>query len=192
MQKLTKTTKYKYSDMLEVLPPEAYTHGRMRSGETFSCFLVGEASDHRQGTEVYQSYYTCDDAYYAGELLTQQELYDIANMPDALQEAMENASEPAEDSDDARIIEAINEHNEEIVEAYAGCFGWEYVTSDAISDSYYGTYDSDEEFAQQIAEDMGDIQEDVKWPYTAIDWELAARDLMYDFCEHDGYYFRNV
>lgn len=58
-----------------------------------------------------------------------------------------------------------------------------------IEEAYQGQYDSDEDFARQFADDIGAIQDDCSWPYTCIDWEWAARELMYDYQENNGYYF---
>lgn len=193
MQKMTRTTRKRYEEMLEILPPEAYTHGRTRDGETFSCFLVGEPVSHRaDGSAVFQSYYTHNDEHYTGELMTADELYSAANAPDSLAEAFANANDPDDNSEDARIIEAIDEHHEDIVEAFAKCFGWDYVTADAITEAYSGCYGSDEDFARDMAEQFGSLKDDDKWPYTCIDWERAARELMFDYCEDNGYYFLNV
>jgi antirestriction protein len=60
---------------------------------------------------------------------------------------------------------------------------------DKIEDAYQGEFESDEDFAQQLAEDVGDLRDDLRWPYTCIDWEWAARDLMYDYTASDGHYF---
>lgn len=62
---------------------------------------------------------------------------------------------------------------------------------DKIEEAYYGQYDNAERFAEQLAEDIGAIKEECAWPYTCIDWEQAARELMQDFNEEDGYYFSN-
>lgn len=37
------------------------------------------------------------------------------------------------------------------------------------------------EYAQELAEDIGAINEVDNWPYTCIDWEHAARELSYDY-----------
>ena len=29
------------------------------------------------------------------------------------------------------------------------------------------------------------------WPYNCIDWQHAARELMYDYMTHDDFYFHN-
>jgi len=44
-----------------------------------------------------------------------------------------------------------------------------------IRDSYFKTY------AQDLAEDIGAIDRDAKWPHNCIDWEHAARELQYDY-----------
>lgn len=66
---------------------------------------------------------------------------------------------------------------------------------DYISDAeeaYHGEFDSDEDFAESLASDLGMIQENAEWPNNYIDWERAARDLMMDYSEQDRYYFRNL
>lgn len=188
--KLTRTNKHHYNEMLEILPPAAITHGRDDNGTQYSAFLVGEPADHRDGVAVYASFFTDGDQYYTGENMTQNELYDAIRDIETLQ----NAANEAEDIDghNGDILDAYDNYDEAIVEAFAYCFGWDYVTRDAMDEAYSGQYDSDEEFAQDMAEQMGDIKEDIQWPHSYIDWERAARDLMYDYCEHDGCYFRNV
>lgn len=37
------------------------------------------------------------------------------------------------------------------------------------------------DYAQELAEDCGMIQKDAKWPYTCIDWDHAARQLLMDY-----------
>lgn len=57
-----------------------------------------------------------------------------------------------------------------------------------IEESYAGKWNSDEEFTQQLLEDTG-----VFLPsYIHIDWTATAHDVMMDYCEANGYYFRNV
>ena len=38
-----------------------------------------------------------------------------------------------------------------------------------------------EEYAEQLADDIGAIDRDAKWPVNCIDWEKAARELAYDY-----------
>lgn len=51
---------------------------------------------------------------------------------------------------------------------------WEYGEA-LIADSYF------QEYAQDLAEDLGYINKEVSWPYTCIDWEQAANDLKQDY-----------
>ena len=44
-----------------------------------------------------------------------------------------------------------------------------------IHDQYFADY------ARELAEDIGAINSDAKWPATCIDWEQAARELQMDF-----------
>lgn len=36
------------------------------------------------------------------------------------------------------------------------------------------------------------INKNASWPNTCIDWEQAARELMCDYSESNGYYFRSL
>ena len=59
-------------------------------------------------------------------------------------------------------------------------------------EAYQGVYNSDEDFAQNLADDLGLIPSEYSWPASCIDWDQAARELMMDYMEHDGYYFRQM
>ncbi|KYG76416.1 hypothetical protein AWW68_19410 [Roseivirga spongicola] len=84
----------------------------------------------------------------------------------------------------------------EVIEAFAnlGNYDIEDVDKffDALEESYQGEYSSDADFAQELAEELGYTNEKVFWPYTHIDWEWAARDLMIDYYESNGHYFRAI
>lgn len=51
------------------------------------------------------------------------------------------------------------------------------------------------EYARELAEDIGAIPDNAKWPCTCIDWEQAAEELKQDYSslEYEGktYYFRS-
>jgi antirestriction protein len=79
----------------------------------------------------------------------------------------------------------------EINQAYIDNVGEEYATAENCEEAYAGEFDSDEDFAQDMAEQVGAIDKDAKWPQTCIDWEQASKELMWDYFEQDGYYFRN-
>ncbi len=69
------------------------------------------------------------------------------------------------------------------------------IGGDDLSDfeeSYSGQFTSDEDFAQDMAEQLGSIDKNATWPQTCIDWEYAAREFMCDYSEEGGYYFRNL
>lgn len=61
-----------------------------------------------------------------------------------------------------------------------------------FEDAYVGQYDSGEEFAEQQAEEMGDLQNVPDYIKNCIDWEQVwNRGLRYDYDFEDGYVFRN-
>lgn len=60
-----------------------------------------------------------------------------------------------------------------------------------FEESYSGKFNNDEDFAQDMAENIGAIDMDAKWPNNCIDWEKASSQLMQDYTEQDGFYFRN-
>jgi antirestriction protein len=62
---------------------------------------------------------------------------------------------------------------------------------DALEESYSGSFNSDEDFAEDMAEQTG-VEISNSWPHNCIDWEKAARDLMYDYSESNGHYFRSI
>lgn len=58
-----------------------------------------------------------------------------------------------------------------------------------IDEAYAGSFGDDAEFAQNLCEDCGDVPSNLP-SYIYIDWERTARDIMYDYTECDGHYFR--
>ena len=59
-------------------------------------------------------------------------------------------------------------------EAEGYCSDWKHGEA-LIRDSHF------EEYAQQLAEDIGAIPDDAKWPCDCIDWEKAASELRMDY-----------
>jgi len=84
----------------------------------------------------------------------------------------------------------------EIVEAFTklGNYKVEDVDKffDALEESYSGEFSSDEDFAEDQAEQCGLLEKNLAWPYTCINWSHAAMELMYDYNEQDGHYFRAI
>jgi hypothetical protein len=60
-----------------------------------------------------------------------------------------------------------------------------------IEECYQGEHVDDAAFARHIADESG-AEIGTAWPHYCIDWEYAARELMYDYSEQGGHYFRNV
>ena len=87
---------------------------------------------------------------------------------------------------EAKAIE--NNWDSEAVEAYLGLRGDDAL--DNFEEAYQGQWDSDEEFVQQLLEDIGDVPDNFPG-YVHIDWERTAHDVMMDYTEQDGYYFRD-
>lgn len=59
-----------------------------------------------------------------------------------------------------------------------GCADWEHGEA-LIRESYF------QDYAMQLAEDIGAIKGDESWPLSCIDWEKAARELKYDYTTVD-------
>ena len=76
--------------------------------------------------------------------------------------------------------------------AYIELVGEQYAELSDMQEAYVGYYTSDVHFAQKMAEQLGLRDDDIQWPYTCIDWDKAARELMYDYSEINGHYFRNL
>lgn len=120
---------------------------------------------------------------------------DVIARRDELKEARDdfNSDHPQpEDKDkDAWEIE-FPEDAEELanLEAFIeeGSSSWEDGET-LVRESYF------EEYAEELASDVSDYDpRTVRWPYTCIDWEQAARELQHDYtgADFDGvtYYYR--
>lgn len=54
---------------------------------------------------------------------------------------------------------------------------WDSPTREAFEDAYCGEYESEADYARELAEDLGAIPREYSWPVSYIDWESATRDL---------------
>lgn len=83
----------------------------------------------------------------------------------------------------------------DIIEAFAELGNYKLDDIDeffeALEESYTGQFENDVDFAEDLADQIG-IEISNAWPHNCIDWERAARDLMYDYYEQNGYYFRSI
>ena len=76
-----------------------------------------------------------------------------------------------------------------VVEAFLDVFDIDSISS--CRDAYMGCYESGAEFAQQIAEDCGDVPRDMS-SWIEIDWKASWDNLTYDYVEsEDGHIFSN-
>ena len=74
-----------------------------------------------------------------------------------------------------------------VVSSFLNTFDIENVSS--CRDAYMGCYESGAEFAQQMAEDCGDVPRHMS-SWIEIDWEASWENLTYDYVEcSDGHMF---
>ena len=74
----------------------------------------------------------------------------------------------------------VDDMGNDVVEAFLENFDIESVSS--CRDAYMGCYESGAEFAQQIAEDCGDVPRDMS-SWIEIDWKASWDNLDYDYVE---------
>ena len=63
---------------------------------------------------------------------------------------------------------------EALREEASGCADWHHGEA-LVRDSYF------EQYARELAEDIGAIPKDAPWPARCIDWEQAVRELQQDY-----------
>jgi antirestriction protein len=95
------------------------------------------------------------------------------------------------ESEDIDEIAAIAAQIEERGAAYLAALSLSSnrAEADALMEEYCGEYNSDEEFAQQLLEDTDSLPKDLPL-YIHIDWAWTAKEIMMDYVEHNGHYFR--
>jgi len=84
---------------------------------------------------------------------------------------------------------ALDEDEKLLLEAYIEASGDVLATIDDANDAYQGQYNNDIDFVSELLESCGDIPENMP-NYIVIDWEMTARNIMFDYVEANGYYFR--
>ena len=81
----------------------------------------------------------------------------------------------------------VDDIGNDVVEAFLDVFDIENVSS--CRDAYMGRYESGAEFAQNIAEDCGDVPRNMS-SWIEIDWKASWDNLSYDYVEsNDGHIF---
>jgi antirestriction protein len=86
----------------------------------------------------------------------------------------------------AECLEDTEYCSEDIISAGIECG----VDINNIDEAYAGSFDSDVDFAEDMAEQLGCFDKNISWPHNCIDWDGAVKELMYDYSEHNGHYFR--
>lgn len=89
---------------------------------------------------------------------------------------------------DYKIAIESSEHDEDVFNAGLNCD----VALEDIDEAYSGQFNSDEEFAEDLADQLDLMPNNSQWPSYFIDWERAAHELMMDYCASNGHYFRNL
>jgi hypothetical protein len=90
------------------------------------------------------------------------------------QTRLEDAEDGPFPEDDAQELAALK-----ALANQGGYIGdWKYGAT-LINDDYF------EEYARELAEDIGAISDDAKWPATCIDWGKAANELKMDYTSID-------
>jgi antirestriction protein len=89
----------------------------------------------------------------------------------------------------------LDEDDRELLAAYRDCMNDDGADIDKARDAFQGIHDTERDFAQQLADDIGAIPADATWPMNCIDWDQATRELMMDYTStrHNGklYIFRD-
>ena len=77
----------------------------------------------------------------------------------------------------------VDDMGNDVVEAFLENFDIDCVSS--CRDAYQGRYDSGAEFAQNLAEDCGDVPRNMS-SWIEIDWDKSWDNLSYDYVESDN------
>lgn len=115
------------------------------------------------------------------EISNSDDIIDSRDVIARIEALHEIATDETADSDERThannelgVLQALAEQGE-------GLADWEHGEA-LIRDSYF------EDYARELAEDIGAVSKDQSWPNYCIDWERAARDLKMDYTslEFDG------
>ncbi len=86
---------------------------------------------------------------------------------------------------------ALDDNDRDLLEAFKECFGSSENSIEDAQNAYYGQFDSDQDFAEELLASTGDLESIPENLRYYFDFEKYARDLMHDFSESNGYYFSN-
>ncbi len=83
-----------------------------------------------------------------------------------------------------RIAEAVEDMDDDTREAFGAWIGdgsGDIDDRSTFEDQFCGVWDSFRDYAENLAEDIGAMDADVRWPYTHINWDHAAAELAMDY-----------
>ena len=81
-----------------------------------------------------------------------------------------------------------SDNNSYEIEVFQAAYECDIAFED-IDEMYQGQWDDDETFVMRLLEDTGMIPSDLP-NFIRIDWETTAENVMDDYVEHRGHYFR--
>ena len=84
--------------------------------------------------------------------------------------------------------QAVEEYDKEIVDSFLEEF--ELSSVDRVGDAYHGSWRNGAEFAEQMVQDCGYINQELPY-WIEVDWEKTWDNLSYDYTEINGYIFAN-
>ncbi len=98
----------------------------------------------------------------------------------------------------SQVRKLLKEIDRDTLEGLLGRFEegliWEYYNQGYglgdMDEAHQGEYSSDEDFVQEMVESLGEIPESLP-AYISIDWERTTNDIMMDYYEIEGHYFRS-
>ena len=111
------------------------------------------------------------------------ELVDDGNELEVLEDFIKEHGESNFNDYIEEYLQAVDEYDEEVVESFLEIFNIEDIGG--LSDAYMGRYDSGADFAQNIAEDCGDVPRNMS-SWIEIDWKASWDNLSYDYTEGSG------
>lgn len=103
---------------------------------------------------------------------------------------IEGECSPMEATRVAELVASVSTDEIEALGHFRANYGGELTeeTVDDFRESYQGLHDSENDFAYQLADDMGFTTDGLSWPANYIDWDAATRDLFMDgYWSADGH-----
>jgi hypothetical protein len=103
--------------------------------------------------------------------LWKQDTFDSRDVREAIQDIKERLDEGEGDGALEFILKTLNELD---TAGEDSADDWEWGVA-VIRDSYF------QEYARELADEIGAIPDNIGWPLSCIDWNQAARELQWDY-----------